>query len=61
MMKKTFVAVLVMSFAVACASKKPTAAPSDKALERKDDAMGGATYGGNDQPRKDPPDPSAPR
>jgi hypothetical protein len=61
-MNKRFLAVLLVSIAMACASKKPTATPAaqDKApLERKDDATGGASYGG--QPSKDPPDPSAPR
>jgi hypothetical protein len=63
-MKKMFVAVLLISVAAACGSKKPAAAPQDKAqLERKDDATGGATYGGRDatQPTKDAPDPDAPR
>lgn len=63
-MKKMFAAVLLISFATACGNKKPAAAPQDKApLERKDDATGGATYGGKDatQPDKDAPDPGAPR
>ena len=65
MMKKMFVVVLLISFAAACGSKKPAAAPQapDNApMERKEDATGGATYGGRDatQPSKDAPAP-APR
>jgi hypothetical protein len=65
-MKKMFAAVLLVSVAVACTSKKPAAAPAaqDKApLERKEDATGGARYGGKDAapPSKDTPNPSAPR
>ena len=49
-MKKLFATVLlvvpVSVAVVACHSKKSTTPPTDKTLERKDDANGGARYGG---------------
>lgn len=58
-MKKMFAAVVLALVAVvACHGKKPTTGPAtDKApLEKKDDATGGAAYGGH----KADPQPSKP-
>ena len=48
-MKKTFAAALLISASLAaCGSKKePTTPASRPAVEQKDDATGGASYGGH--------------
>ena len=59
-MKKSFLALLLASVAmVACHSKKPAASsPTDKAQERKDDATGGARYGGRAPSPSKTPEPA---
>jgi hypothetical protein len=62
-MKKFFLALLLASVASlamgACHSKKPAASsPTDKAEERKDDATGGARYGGRAPSPSKAPEPA---
>jgi hypothetical protein len=64
-MKKLFATVLLASVAVvACHGKKSTTAPptdpTEKTLERKDDATGGAKYGGRAPAPSRTPEPTTP-
>lgn len=60
-MKKMFAALLISASLVACGKKESTTPVNkDKAMEQKDDANGGARYGGRKEPAaKDPSNPDA--
>lgn len=60
-MKKTFVALLISASLVACGKKESTTPVNKEPVEQKDDATGGARYGGHKDAPKDataPKDPS---
>jgi len=65
-MKKTFVALLISASLVACGKKESTTPVNKESVEQKDDATGGARYGGHKDATKDatPPkdgDPASPK
>ena len=51
-MKKTFAALLISASLVACGKKESTT-PKEQPVEQKDDATGGARYGGHKDAPKD--------
>ncbi|HEY6179558.1 MAG TPA: hypothetical protein VIX73_34125 [Kofleriaceae bacterium] len=59
-MKKTFVALLISASLVACGKKESTTPVNKEQPEQKDDATGGARYGGhkNAPAPKDAPAPN---
>jgi hypothetical protein len=64
-MNEMLVAILISAAFLACGGKKASTAPANKdgaAMERKDNASGGATYGGKsaDGPVKNAAHPSTP-
>jgi hypothetical protein len=67
MMKKTFAVVLLAWGLIACHGKKPATTPDKapaSAVEHKDDATGGAAYGGHKtdaEPGKQTANPCAPK
>ena len=60
-MKKTFAVVLISASLAACSGKKETTTPAAKpAMEQKDDATGGARYGGHKTETAPPKSDAAP-
>jgi len=52
-MKQTFVAFVIAASLAACGKKETTTPVKSPAMEQKDDATGGARYGGRKAPEPD--------
>jgi len=52
-MKKTFAALLISASLVACGKKETTTPLKEQPTEQKEDATGGARYGGHKDAAKD--------